>query len=77
MRSALRQVVKRHAKDKQSNADGHCNEPTARLCIHDLDPLYFVASRSASTTTIATIATSPEFLLNRRRHLARCSNDVQ
>jgi hypothetical protein len=32
----LRNVMKRHAYDKQSNAYTHCNEPTARLRIHDL-----------------------------------------
>jgi hypothetical protein len=42
--------MKRHANDKQSNADTHCNEPSARLRIHDLDPLYFVVSRSLQRT---------------------------
>lgn len=53
----LRHVMKRHAKHKQSNACTHCNEPSARLRVHDLDPLYFVFSRSAPATTVITNAT--------------------
>jgi hypothetical protein len=34
----LRHIMKRHANDKQSNACTHCNEPSACLRIHDLDP---------------------------------------
>jgi hypothetical protein len=30
--------MKRHPNDKQSNACTHCNEPSTRLRIHDLDP---------------------------------------
>src|SRR5262245_29446191 len=33
---SLRHVLKRHASDKQGNADTHCDEPTVRLCIHGL-----------------------------------------
>ena len=54
----LRHVMKRHANNKQSNTNTHCNDPSAHLRIHDLDPLYFLASHSAPITTIATIATS-------------------
>jgi len=36
MRGDLRHVMKRHAKDKQGNADTHCDEPSVRLCIHGL-----------------------------------------
>jgi len=46
-----------HANNKQSNAETHRNKPSTRLRIHDLDPLYFVVSRSAPATTIITNAT--------------------
>src|SRR5262249_56995157 len=34
----LRHVVKRHAYDEKSDADKHCNEPAAGLCIHGYTP---------------------------------------
>jgi hypothetical protein len=45
-----------HANNKQSNAETHHNKPSTRLRIQDLDPLYFVVSRSAPKTTIVTNA---------------------
>jgi hypothetical protein len=44
--------MKRHANDKQSNAYTHCDEPSARLRIHDLDALLRGQPQRPATTII-------------------------
>jgi hypothetical protein len=73
----LRHVVKRHAGDKQGQCCTHRNEPSARLRIHDLNPRYFVVSRSAPQQRSSPALQGSAFPLNRRHHLAKRLNGAQ